>query len=275
MSVGKYAFEKSKIIQGDCLEKMKLIPDNSVDLIICDAPYGKLINEKWDSKNGLNNDILNEYWRILKDTGSIYIFCGIGEKSNSLYENLTMIYNTKFTFKDLITWKKQKGYGAKKGWLYVREEMIWIAKNKPFWNEENQYNENEKRNYKRKIGKSWFKRLTNVWDDINENLFEKINKDRIDGQWHNNLNKNYPTLHKTIKPVKLIERIIKAHTTKGMIVLDNFSGSGTTGEACINLNRDFILIEKEPNYYEVIKERVGKIFKNYGLDLQPLLDERM
>lgn len=252
------------LYHSDCLDVIKNIKDKSIDLIICDAPYGKIINEQWDSKNGLNENILNEYWRILKDTGSIYIFCGIGEKSNSLYENLTMIYNTKFTFKDLITWKKQKGYGARKGWLYVREEIIWVAKNKPFWNIKNQYNKNEKRNYKRKRGKSWYKRLTNVWDDINENLFEKINNDRSNGQWRKNFNKKYPTLHKTIKPVKLIERIIKAHTEKRMIVLDNYAGSGTTGMACKNLNRKCVLIEKEKEYCDIITERLSLIPNGVG-----------
>ena len=81
--------------------------------------------------------------------------------------------------------------------------------------------------------------------------------------------------HPTQKPVALFEYLIKTYTNEGDIVLDNAAGSGTTGEACINLNRDFILIEKEPNYYEVIKKRVGKILKNYGLDLQPLLNEQM
>lgn len=81
--------------------------------------------------------------------------------------------------------------------------------------------------------------------------------------------------HPTQKPVALFEYLVKTYTNEWDIVLDNVAGSGTTGEACINLNRDFILIEKEPNYYEVIKERVGKIFKNYEIDLQPLLNELM
>jgi len=88
-------------------------------------------------------------------------------------------------------------------------------------------------------------------------------------------------LHPTQKPVKLLQYFIRTYTNKGEIVLDNTAGSGSTGEAAIEENRDFILIEKPPadktdtNYYEVIKERVGKIFKNYGLDLQPLLNEQM
>jgi site-specific DNA-methyltransferase (adenine-specific) len=229
---------------------------NSVDLIIIDPPYGKIINQKWDNENGLNLVLLNKLYDILKPTGSIYIFCGIGEKSNSLLEDLNIITKSNFIFKDLITWKKQKGYGARKGWLYTREEIIWCVKSKNYiWNEDNQYSD-EKRNYKRKIGKSWYKRLTNVWTDIKENLFEDINSDRINGNWKSNLFKKYLTLHKTIKPIKLLKRIILSHTQKNDIVLDCFAGSGSTGIACKELERNYILIEKEKEYFDIFKKEL-------------------
>ncbi len=82
-------------------------------------------------------------------------------------------------------------------------------------------------------------------------------------------------IHPTQKPVPLLQWLVRSFTNEGDIVLDNTAGSGSLGEACIEENRDFILIEKELEYYEVIKERVGKILKNYGIDLQPLLDERV
>jgi len=88
-------------------------------------------------------------------------------------------------------------------------------------------------------------------------------------------------LHPTQKPVELYNYMVKTYTNEGETVLDMVGGSGTLAPACIENNRDFIIIEKppkdesEPNYYEVIKERVGKIFKNYGLNLQPLLNEQM
>lgn len=82
-------------------------------------------------------------------------------------------------------------------------------------------------------------------------------------------------VHPTQKPVPLLQWLVKCFTNEGDLVLDNTAVSGSLGEACIEENRDFILIEKEPKYYEVIKERVGKIFKNYWIDLQPLLNEQM
>lgn len=251
----------NKVLHGNCNELINTIENNSIDLIFIDPPYGKIINKDWDKTNGINIKLLNEYYRVLKPTGSIYICCGIGEKSNSLLENLNMISNTKFIFKDLITWKKQKGYGAKKGWLYTREEIIWLVKdnNKFFWNENNQYNLNEKRNYKRKIGKSWYKRFTNVWDDISENLYSSIHSDRLDGDWYANFHNKYPTAHETIKPVELIERIINVHTepNNNYLVLDTFAGTSTTAIACIKNNVNFIMMEKELEYIDISNERIN------------------
>jgi len=250
------------IYNSECLEIVKQIDENSIDLIIIDPPYGKIIKEEWDNKNGLTIELLNEYYRILKESGSIYIFCGIGEKSNSLFENLKMIEHTKLIFKDLITWKKQKGYGAKRGWMYTREELIWLVKDnkKYFWNDNNQYDLNDKRNYKRKIGKSWFKRYTNVWIDIKENLFTNINNDRMNGKWYENLNKKYPTLHQTIKPIEIINRIIKAHTkpNENYLCLDSFAGTSTTAIGCILNNVDYIMVEKEKEYYEISINRINE-----------------
>jgi DNA modification methylase len=107
----------------------------------------------------------------------------------------------------------------------------------------------------------------NKWDDAlpNELLWEQYIR----------IIKEQDQVHPTQKPVPLLQWLVRSFTNEGDIVLDNTAGSGSLGLACIEENRDFILIEKEPNYYEVIKERIGKIFKNYGLDLQPLLDEQV
>jgi site-specific DNA-methyltransferase (adenine-specific) len=197
-------------------------------------------------------------YRILKDDGSIYVWCGIGEKSQSLIRWFPL-FSKYFYFKDLITWKKQRGLGMKKGWLYTREELMWFVKdNKNFiWVKEKQYSE-EKRNYIRAGGKSYYKRLTNIWTDINEEMYEKIHKDRINKY---NLNSKYPTLHKTIKPVKAIKRIIESHTKIGDIVLDCCAGSFTTAEACINTDRRYICIEKEKEFYLEGKERIKNLIK--------------
>jgi site-specific DNA-methyltransferase (adenine-specific) len=82
-------------------------------------------------------------------------------------------------------------------------------------------------------------------------------------------------IHISQKPLNFIQKLVTNSSNEYETVLDLFSGSGTLAEACINTNRDFVIIEKNPIDFEKGKERVGKIFKNYGIDLQPLLNERM
>ncbi len=145
----------------------------------------------------------------------------------------------------------------RKGWLYTREECMWFVKdNSQFiWNKEDQYDLEDKRSFTItlkggvKPNKSDYKRFTNVWTDIFEIGFgsspQKFSEIR-------NIN------HFTPKPEKAFERIIKAHTKENDLVLDCFAGSGTTGVACKRLNRNFILIEKEKEYCDIIQERLEK-----------------
>jgi len=145
----------------------------------------------------------------------------------------------------------------RRGWLYTREEIMWFVKdNKKFiWNKKNQYSSELVVKFSF-IPKGTCKRLTNVWTDINEEMFKggKLK-----------LNNN---IHFAQKPIKAIERIIKAHTKEGDIVLDCFMGSGTTAVACINTKRDFIGIELSEEYCKIANERLtklnseGKFFSN-------------
>lgn len=232
----------------------KILPDidsESVDLIIIDPPY-LTTNEKWDKDEVVNTTLSKELIRIAKPNCSIYIWCGMGEQSQSLIRWFPIFQND-WHFKDLITWKKQRGIGMRKGWLYTREECMWFVKdNKKFiWNKEEQYNLNDFvgerkfyfKNLKNKDYKvSEYKRLTNVWTDIPEQSWD----------WRET------TKHYTPKPLKLMERIIKLHTKENDVVLDCFAGSGTTGIACKQLNRSCILIEKEEEFCNIIETRLSK-----------------
>lgn len=249
-----------KIILGDCFEEIKKIEDNFIDLIIIDPPY-LTTSEKWDKVEIVNEELSNQLFRIAKDSCSLYVWCGIGEKSQSLIRWFP-IFSKNWHFKDLITWKKQRGIGMRKGWLYTREEIMWFVKdNKKFvWNKENQYG-NEHRVIQKYIFKNEkkmeylnrlnpYKRFSNIWIDINEIGMGdgyNIHSDAIEK------NKN---LHFTPKPLKALERIIKCHTKENNLILDCFAGSGSTGLAAKNLNRQFILIEKEKQYYDVCLKRL-------------------
>ena len=243
--------ELDKIYNEDCLEGIRKIDNETIDLIVIDPPYGKVVNADWDKgENPFTLELIKELYRVLNSTGSLYIWCGIGEKSQSLISFFNIMTESKFYFKDLITWKKQRGIGMRKGWLYTREECLWYVKdNKQFiWNKENQYSE-EKRltsnKYTKYLPKSEYKRITNVWDDISEATTGRQKKQK----------------HLTPKPVMAIERIINLHTQQNDVVLDCFIGSGTTAIACINTNRKYIGFELDTNYYEIAQNRIAEALK--------------
>ena len=246
----------NKIVCGDCLEVMKDIPDESIDLVIADPPYNKVTNESWDNiedYQGFSRRWLGECRRVLKNTGNIYVWCSLGEKSTSLL-TISLVLKEHFIFKDMIVWQKQRGRGNRRGWLFTREEILWAVKTKNFlWNKKHQYG-TEKRaftfSYKDKEReakylksiKSPFKRLTNVWTDIREPNLAWNKREVI-------------TTHYTPKPIKAIERIILSHTKKQDIVLDPFIGSGTTSVACKALDRNYIGIEISEEYCKESRRR--------------------
>jgi len=244
---------KNKIICADCSSILPRLPDNCFDLVIADPPY-LTTGEKWDQEEIFSSKLVEELYRVLKDTGSIYVWCGIGEKSQSLIRWFPLLKEY-FYFKDLITWKKQRGIGMRKGWLYTREEILWFAKdNKSFiWNKENQYSTSDKRaftisKWKGKMKGGEYKRLTNVWDDIMEYQMGTSPQKGSD--------RKLQIQHHTPKPLEAMERIILLHTNSESIILDPFIGSGTTGVACKNLNRSFVGIEINKEYCKLARERI-------------------
>ena len=236
------------LINGDCLDALKQIPNNSIDLIIIDPPY-LTTNEKWDKLEIINNELINLLYQKAKTSCSLYCWCGIGEKSQSLIRWFP-IFKNNWYFKDLVTWKKQRGIGMRKGWLYTREEIMWFVKdnNKFTWNIEHQYSD-EKRTIQNlgsnnKQRKSEYKRLSNIWTDI-----------EMKGNFGSHIEFKH-IKHFTPKPIKALERIINAHTNKNDLILDCFAGSFSTGVACQNTQRKFIGIELEEKYYNIGIERM-------------------
>lgn len=239
-------FKYNKIHTGDTFKLIKKIEDNSIDLIICDPPSGaKLVKAGWDKyKNSEDyvNYLSSIIWnseRVLKESGSLYLHQWIGEK-NPLHMAKVLVFieeNTNLIFKDIITWRKNRGCGNRKGWLYVREEILqYVKSNKEFvWNKEAQYSD-EKRPYKIKgsKNKSDYKRYTNVWV-INEVGFGTSPKKFK--EIRDSLN------HDTPKPEEMFKRMILVHTKPGDLVLVPFSGTGVVEKVCIELERNFISFE--------------------------------
>jgi len=267
----KFGFERSKIMQGDCLEKMKLIPDGSIDLVFADLPYGTT-NCKWDSIIDLPK-LWCEYERVIKNNGIILLF------AQTPFDKALGVSNLKLLKYEWI-WEKTQATGhlnAKKMPMKAHENILVFYKNLPTYNPQKTFGHERKvsKGYQRDIcikrrdekwgGNYLYGKETTAPDyDSTERYPRSVLTFASD--------KQKSKLHPTQKPLALIEYMIKTYTNEGDIVLDNVAGSGTTGEACINLNRDFILIEKEPKYCEIIKERIGKIFNDHNLNIDTLLE---
>lgn len=287
----------NQIICGDAIEELKKLPSHSVDLVIADPPYWKVINEKWDYKWRTENDYI--YWckkwikelaRVIKKTGSFYLFgyfrtlaylipeierenfslrqqviinkgiktvSGRATKNYKMFPNVTesilfFVYNNQPEIKKFLL-ERQKGEGLSAKeindamevksnggglWsLYTGENILAQIPTKEQW-EKLQHILDFKKPYSEvnfvfnaQMG------FTDVWDDMD--FYEE---------------KRY---HPTQKPVKLIERLIKASSNEGMVVLDPFIGSGSTAIATKRLGRHYIGIEIDPKYCKISEERLS------------------
>ena len=239
----KIKTDNYEIYKGDCLEMMKSIPDKSIDMILCDLPYGTTRN-KWDTVIDL--DLLwSQYERIIKDNGAIVLFAQVPFNIVLGYSNLKLL---KYEW----IWEKEQGTGhlnAKKMPLKSHENIMVFYKKPPTYNP--QMVGTEVRTVKRSGNKS---KTTNYGDfiEIKESTYiGRYPKDIIKF----NKDKGY---HPTQKPVALLEYLIKTYTNEGEIVLDNCMGSGSTGVACRNTGRKFIGIELDDKYFEISKSRLNE-----------------
>jgi DNA modification methylase len=267
-------FERSKIILGDCLEEMELIPDKSIDMVLADLPYGTTACS-WDSIIPI--DLLwVQYKRIIKENGAIVLTAVQPFTSALVMSNLKM-------FKYSWVWDKKRHSNpliAKKQPLNNYEDIVIFYNKQCVYNPQPYKLHTEKQLSSKGIGDTHLtdtKGATTIINDgrKNENGYGYPRRIIKDIPVHNNLSKDKNGLHPTQKPVALFEYLVKTYTNQGDLVLDNTAGSGTTGEACLNLYRDFVLIEKEQKYYDVIKNRLGPIIKSKGLDVQAFLYEFM
>ena len=236
--------EDIELWHGDCLELMKDIPDKSVDMILCDLPYGTTHN-KWDSVIPFE-PLWEHYNRIIKDNGAICLF------GQGLFTANLICSNKKMYRYDLI-WEKTKAGGflnARRMPLQAHENISIFYKKIPIYNPQME------------IGKPYTKKSVTNGDGKNYGKFDRVGKTAVnDGtRFPRSVikisNDNHKSLHPTQKPVALCEYLIKTYTNDGGAVLDNCMGSGTTGVACKHLNRKFIGIELDNTYFEIAKQRI-------------------
>ena len=236
-----------QLLNGDCLQLMKQIPNKSIDMILCDLPYGTTAC-KWDSVIPFE-PLWEQYKRIIKDNGAIVLFGSQPFTTELNHSNLKMF----------------------------RYEWIWIKNNSTGFQLAN------KRPLKKHEIISVFYRKQPTYNPQGLQVYGKINKRKSTGDNWSEMNNNeyiqrftnYPTqilefgydkekLHPTQKPVALLEYLIKTYSNEDDIILDNCMGSGSTGVACVNTGREFIGIELDENYYNIAKNRISQAL-NDGL----------
>lgn len=244
--------EVNKIYHGDCLELMKSIPDGSIDMILCDLPYGTTAC-KWDSLIPFK-PLWAQYERIIKENGAIVLTA-----SQPFTSALIMSNVNKFKYEWI--WEKNRGsnFAILKYQPMKEHESVCVFSKKshkyhPIMQE-------------RKGG--GLDRTKYSYNESNTGRREAMGGFQMKHSLHNGNNElRYPSsiqkfncevgLHPTQKPVQLFEYLIKTYTDESETILDNCIGSGTTAIACLNTNRKFIGIEKDDKYFDIATKRVAE-----------------
>lgn len=235
-----------QLTNGDCLQEMLNIPDKSVDVILADLPYAQTRNS-WDIMIPIES-LWKEYKRIITDNGIIILF-GQGIFSAKLILSNPRMY--KYT----LVWEKTTPTGhlnAKKMPLRSHEDILI------FYNKLPTYNPQKTTGHVRKVSTAAHKRNCKETENYGKHgLTSYDSTERYPKSvWKFATDKQKNALHSTQKPLKLIEELIKTYSNEGDMVLDNTMGSGTTGEACVNLNRNFIGIELDSTIFNVASNRI-------------------
>ena len=237
-----------KLLQGDCLEYMRGISDKSIDMILCDLPYGQTKNE-WDKPLPFE-PLWEQYERVIKNNGVICLF------SNGLF-TVDLINSNRKLFKYKLIWKKNVPTGmasAKYRPMKYYEEICVFAKGKVTYNPIMKKREGK--------GKACYnyEHYCNPNNHINlEKKKKKYDPDLVqpsDVLEFNVVPNRKGKLHPTQKPVELLEWLIKTYTNEGETVLDNCMGSGSVGVAAVNTNRHYIGFELDEKYFDIAKIRI-------------------
>lgn len=246
-----------KLYQGDCLELLKNLSDNSIDLVLCDLPYGTT-QCKWDSCIPLN-ELWAEYKRVTKPNAAILLF---GQQPFSS----ALVMSNPEMFRYEWVWIKNRATGflnSKKMPLKAHENVLVFYKKLPTYN-------GQRRNVD--LGGHQFPRITQRHNnpvlcangiygkhetrpknatDTTRMTIDAVRFDMSDKE---------RGLHPTQKPVALLEYLIKTYSNEGSLVLDNCMGSGSTGVACANLKRRFIGMELHPKYFALASNRIAEAY---------------
>ena len=236
----------NSVNNGNCLELMSDIDDKSIDMILCDLPYGTTAC-KWDTIIPFE-PLWEQYKRIIKDNGAIVL------TASQPFTSALVMSNPKM-FRYEIIWEKERPtniFFVKKQIAKVHENVLIFYKHQPDYNPQMEksmgvnrklYDGNESKTHLRQKYKSS--------EDYNYKIRYPRSVQKINRQ-------NLIAHHPTQKPVALFEYMIKTYTNEGELVLDNCAGSGTTAIACLKTNRNYILIEQETKYCDIANNRIAE-----------------
>ena len=229
------------LMLGDCLERMKEIESGTVDMILCDLPYGTTCCS-WDAVIPFE-PLWAEYERVIKANGAIVLF-GAHPFSAVLACSKLELFRYEWI------WEKPSATGflnADKQPLRAHENILVFYKSLPTYNPQKTFGHERKKSKRKNIGSAHYGKQLNIKDyDSTERYPRTVQV----------FSKDYPSIHDTQKPVALCEYLIRTYTNDGELVLDNTMGSGTTGVACVNTRRRFIGIENDQQTFNEAKERI-------------------
>jgi site-specific DNA-methyltransferase (adenine-specific) len=255
---GASALELNRIYQRDCIEGMRLIPDKSVDMILCDLPYGTTAC-KWDTIIPFE-PLWEQYKRVIKDSGVIVLFADEPFTSSLIMSNTSL-------FRYRITWDKDIGGGylnAKKMPLKQTEDICVFSPSKLGNHTYNPIMRNKEDNRIRPTGNrkpvkpsTYGHSNGQLSKDYNNKKSHPTNLIKLSSRSAECNTRN--RVHPTQKPVVLFEYLIRTYTNENETVLDNCIGSGTTAVAALRNNRNFIGFETEPEYVRIANQRLESL----------------
>lgn len=245
----------TKLMNGNCLELMKKIPNESVDMILCDLPYGTTASN-WDKIIDFN-ELWKQYERIITKQGAIVLFSS-GSFTHKLINSNEKIYRYKWIWQKNTT---SNFVNANNRPLTSYEEICVFSKGITA----NTKHKERKMIYhpqgikpivrKRKPSKNKFGTIAGKRPGHKSKYTQRYTNYPKDILTFNTVSTK-ERVHPNQKPIELLEYLIKTYTNENMTVLDNCMGSGSTGVACVNTNRDFIGIELDEKYFQIAKQRI-------------------
>jgi DNA modification methylase len=237
---------ENQVLLGDCLERMKEIPDGSVDMILCDLPYGTS-KCRWDTIIPFE-PLWKEYKRVIKTNGAMVL------TASQPFTSVLIASNFK-DYRYNWVWEKSKATGylnAKKMPMKAHEDVCIFYQKPPLYNPQ------------KWMSTPYYKgsahRPTEVYGKQREVLVENESGLRYPRtvQYFKTAESEGKTYHPTQKPISLFKYLIKTYTQENELVLDSCAGVGTTALAALRTNRKYICIENDQEYYDVMQERISR-----------------